>query len=583
MEILKAENLSFTYPKEKKPALSSVSFAVDNGKILLVCGGSGCGKTTLLRQFKKELQMQGERAGKIYFQGRDLQELSHEDSAKEIAYLFQNPDSQIVMETVRGEIAFSLENLGLSNAEMKRRIGEIVAYFGISELLSSPTNAISGGQKQLVNLCALLAQRPTLLLLDEPLSQLDPIARSEFLGIITRINRDFGTTVVIAEHCTEEVLDLADQVLFMEGGHIVLEGTPVEIAQKLYIDYDSPKDFSTDLSIEPSTGTPTGRELTKFRGFFPIATEVAGRLGQVSLTVKDTKKAIDLLYLEQGRRPFLKKQRDLSLNSFAEEVMQAKKELVIEGKDLYFQYTKGSQAILNGLNISLCRGDFVAVLGSNGSGKSTLVQMLAGLYGPIDGALMFEGKNYKKYKHEIHGKIGYVPQNPRLLFTCDTVLEELNLATDRAIASHLESYMSDLFGDGFDFTHLYHRHPYDLSGGETQRLALYCALLKGQTVLLLDEVTKGLDPLAKESISKILKNLAQKGITILMVTHDIEFAASHAEKFTILFDGTITDWQSKEQFFNGNYFYTTALKRIFGDKQKDIIVLEDLELYEENK
>lgn len=549
MEILKTKDLSFTYPNEEEKAISNINLSVKSGEILLLCGASGCGKTTLLRQLKKEIAMQGHREGHIYFRGEVLEHLPEIESASQISYLFQNPDNQIVMGTVRGEIAFSLENLGVPSADIKRRIGEMVAYFGIGNILSSPTDNLSGGQKQIVNLCALLAGRPTLLLLDEPLSQLDPISQSEFISIISRVNRDFGTTVIIAEHCTEEIMPLADKVAMMEQGEIVLYGKPEAVATEVF------------------------RNVAKknFQNFFPTATHISHKVGEISLTVRKTK---EIIHNNERFADFFSRPE----NPMKKESKVSEKKPIVQGKNLFFQYHRNSPMILDGLNISLEEGDFAAILGSNGAGKSTLIQILAGLLPPIDGALSFMGEKYSKLRKQgIYSKIGYVPQNPRLTFTCDTVLEELNLATGFATKNNLETYMSQLFEVGFDFTHLYHRHPYDLSGGETQRLALYSALLKGQRVLLLDEVTKGLDPQAKHNISGLLKNLTRKGITILMVTHDIEFAAANAEKFAMIFDGGMSEWQSKQDFFNGNCFYTTSTKRIFGDKLKEVVTIDDLE------
>ena len=229
MELLQVENLTFSYPDSGKPALRDVSFALAEGSFTIVCGPSGCGKSTLLKLLTKEIAPYGELHGARRYQGVSYEELEARVSGSQIGYLAQDPDSQIVMDTVWQELAFAPENLGMKTEEIRSRVAEMAAYFGIESWFHKKTEQLSGGQKQLLNLASVMTLEPRVLLLDEPTAQLDPIAAGDFFAMIGRLHRELGVTVLIAEHRLEEILPMADRVLFMDGGVIAEQGTPDEV------------------------------------------------------------------------------------------------------------------------------------------------------------------------------------------------------------------------------------------------------------------------------------------------------------------------------------------------------------------
>ena len=340
MEILKIRNLSFSYPSKEEKALSNLSFSVHAGEFLVLCGQSGCGKTTLLRLLKKELSPNGTKEGEIFFEGRTLEELEDYRSASEIGFVLQNPEMQIVTDKVSSELAFGLENLGVDQEEMRLRVGEMASYFGIEGLFRKQTGTLSGGQKQLLNLAAVMVLSPKILLLDEPTAQLDPIAASNFIFALHKINRELGVTVILAEHRLEEVFPLADRVAVLEEGRLVC--------------LDEPKAVCKNLGKHPlSCG-------------FPAAVRIFSGLkgeGECPISVKEG-------------RSFLRHFPPKSL-LLPQEPQSGETALSLE--NAWFRYERQSPDILRGLNLKVYTGEFFSVLGGNGAGKTTMLKVLAGL------------------------------------------------------------------------------------------------------------------------------------------------------------------------------------------------------------
>ncbi len=233
MQTFAISDLSFTYPTETAPALDRVSLSVEAGSFTVLCGKSGCGKSTLLRQLKPILQPHGTKTGKILFEGKPLESLSQREQSARIGFVLQNLDAQLVTDKVWHELAFGLESLGLDTPTIRRRVAEIASYFGIQNWFYKPVAELSGGQKQLVNLASVMALEPSVLLLDEPTSQLDPIAATDFLSTLGRINRELGTTIILSEHRLEDALALSTNVVFMERGCVLDTGTASEVGARL--------------------------------------------------------------------------------------------------------------------------------------------------------------------------------------------------------------------------------------------------------------------------------------------------------------------------------------------------------------
>lgn len=533
-------DLSFSYPDESEKALCSVSLHLEEGEFVVISGPSGCGKSTLLKHLKHELLPVGNRQGSIFYQGKALQELDKVTSAKEIGMVFQNPENQIVMDTVIQEIAFSLENIGYPSEDIKKKIAELVRFLGMEHMLHQSVHTLSGGQKQLVNLASVLVLQPRLLLLDEPTAQLDPVAAKEFLELLKRIHEELGMTIVVVEHHLGELLPYAERLIFMERGTILYNDTPRSVItglwkQEIYRTYipDIPRLF------------------------------LEHHIKAVPFSVKEGMVQI------KDRLP---------LYEMTEKVEHPAKKLVIKGSGISFRYERTSETVLSHLDITVHSGDCMALVGANGSGKSTLLSILAGLQNPRKGKIIFQNQRVEKYPpQQRYRKIGYVSQKPSYHFTYDKVEREL-IERCRQMPELKPQEMAERLMTDFQFNHLKHRHPMDLSEGEKQLLAIILALLSQPELLLLDEPTKGLDPEKKEKLGSLFQQLMSDGTAILLATHDIEFAAKYTNRCAMLFDGEIVSENEPHAFFSSNYFYSTGINRLVRKKQPYALTWEEVNM-----
>lgn len=510
----------------------------------MLCGPSGSGKTTLLRHLKRELTPVGSSSGTLTYKGQPLSGLTAAVAAGEIGMVFQNPDAQIVMDTVWHELAFSMENLGLPPAVMRTRLAEICGLFGLEPLLYRPVHELSGGQKQLMNLASVLLLQPKVLLLDEPTSQLDPVAAREFMMALQRLNEEMAVTVIISEHRLEEVLPLADRVLMLEDGKLLAEAAP--------------RLFARQTGSGPLTSA--GRYLpAASRLYLSLAPEAdSAATENIPLTVREGRRWIHSLMAGTDAAAGAELVNNLNSPAAAS---------LLTCREVTFRYEKEGREVLRKLTLTLKQGELLAVMGGNGAGKSTLLHVLNGLMKPQRGKIeLAKGKT-----------TGLLAQNPLLYFSYDTVAEELEHMgsyaglSPEATASRIEALL-----EVFQLREVLQSHPHDLSGGQQQQAALAMMLLMKPDILLLDEPTKGLDPAAKDRLAALLQQLRGQGISILIVTHDVEFAAKHASRCALLFDGGITAEGTPAEFFSSNYFYTTAVNRIVRDWLPQALTLEDV-------
>lgn len=520
MGIMEVRGLSFSYP-QGRGVLKGIDLIIEPGEFILLTGPSGCGKTTFLRCMKSQIAPVGERRGTIT-----------EFEASEVGYVFQNPDNQIVTDTVRHELAFGLENMGLPTEIIRRRVAETALFFGIDEWIDASVYEISGGQKQLLNLAAVIAMRPKILLLDEPVSQLDPLARKNFLDVLVRVNRELGIAVLLSGHYMGEMLPLADRVIHMKAGAFRYVG---DVQQ--YVRYI--------LEEEPG-----------YAGILPASAQIAAKLNpdeqNYPLTVREGRKYLEgyLKDREEIKREYLRaKWGLLSLEKVDSERKQRdakdRENVCLLADQIWFQYRKQTPFVLKGLNLRIERGEFHVILGGNGSGKSTLLSIL--------GKRMYANRGKIRLgKDKKMPKITLLTQNPKAMFSMDTVKEELE-----------EAGCPQKLIQELGLSELGSQHPYDLSGGEQQRLGLAIVLSKEPDLLLLDEPIKGLDMEARNKVGKYLKTYAEQGHTVLCVTHDVEFAFMYADVCSLLFEGEILSTESTERFFEDNAFYTTDMHRIF--------------------
>ena len=490
----------------------------------------------------------GKRSGTILFGGVPMEQVSQRDQSAKIGYVMQNPDDQIVTDKVWHELAFGLESLGCDQRTMRARVAEMACYFGIQDWFHRDVANLSGGQKQLLNLASIMAMQPEVLILDEPTSQLDPIAASDFLNTVRKINLELGTTVIITEHRMEDIFPHADRAIVMDGGRVVANDTPRNIGKLLYAQ-------SSDMfSAMP----------TPVRVFYGARGE-----GDCPLTVREGRNWLSRSFSEPPAFPAIP----------VETLSEKTENPALSMKELWFRYEKNSPDILRGVSAEIPAGSLYAIVGGNGAGKSTTLKAICGICRPYRGKVKIFGKPVEKYKASelFGGTLAMLPQDPKSLFVKKTVREDLEEMTgDQALISEIAATCQiEKFLDS---------HPYDLSGGEQQRSALAKVLLTSPKLLLLDEPTKGIDCFFKETFAKILKQLQSRGITIVMVSHDVEFCARHADLVSMFFDGQILTTDTPRRFFGNNSFYTTAANRMSRHVFSMAVTAEDvIDLYRKNR
>ncbi|MFW7431884.1 ABC transporter ATP-binding protein [Vagococcus carniphilus] len=552
MALIDIKNLNFKYAGNEEKTLRDVSLTVNQGEFVVLCGASGCGKTTLLNLLKPSLAPNGSREGEILFLDKELKEHDERSIASDIGFVMQNPDSQIVTDKVWHELVFGLENMGIPTNIMKRRVGEMASFFGIQHLFRKKTSELSGGQKQLVNLASVLVMQPKLLVLDEPTSQLDPIAATEFIQTLHKLNTELGITIVIVEHRLEDVFPLADKVIIMNDGEIIMDDSPRVVGETIQ---DYPK------AISMIHGLPSAVRI--FSGL--------NQQGTCPLTVREGKDFLNKFYLPNEESSTEKSEMD------SESV--EKESAIIKLKDVCFKYERDLPDVLYKLNLTLRKGEVFSVLGGNGVGKSTLLSVLSGQRRAYKGKVIIRDKSIKKYKNNELYKhnLAFLPQNPQTVFLKSTVEEDYREISK--VIGYPNEEMTELIKETLEklgISHLADKHPYDLSGGEQQKAALGKILLLKPSIILLDEPTKGMDAFSKKGFSKILSDMKKEDITVLMVTHDVEFAAENSDRCGLFFDRNIISIDKTVEFFASNTFYTTASNRIARDFYPKAITVENV-------
>ena len=513
------KNVSFSYPEVEEKALADISFSVNQGEFLILCGPSGCGKSTLLGHLKTCLTPHGRHEGEILFGGVPLDTVDDRMQAQEIGFVLQSPENQVVTDKVWHELAFGLESLGYDTTTIRRRVAEVAAFFGIENWFYKNVTELSGGQKQLLSLASVMAMNPQILVLDEPTSQLDPIAASDFLALLGKINRELGITIILTEHRLEEAFPFATRVIVMEKGRIICDDIPEKVGLAL-----RERDSGMFLAMP-----------TAMRVWAGVKTDLS-----CPLTVRDGSEFLTARNNEVPLIPLAEK----NVHTYGEDI-------AVQADELWFRYEKDLPDVVKGFSLTLRKGEFYAVMGGNGAGKTTTLKLISGLKSPYRGTVT------------LNGKIGHLPQNPQALFVKRTVREDLyevfrgtkytREEKDEQVARVVKLCELTAFLD---------RHPYDISGGEQQRTALAKVLLTGPDILLLDEPTKGFDAEFKVNFSSILRKLNAGGVTILMVSHDVTFCAEYAHRCGMFFDGHIVAEGTPSEFFSGNSFYTTSANRM---------------------
>ncbi|MFQ9333782.1 MAG: ABC transporter ATP-binding protein [Collinsella aerofaciens] len=528
MPAIEVRSLSFAYPGADAAVLEGLDWSVPQGAFELLVGGTGSGKSTLLSLLKPEIAPAGERTGDARVLGENVADMDVRASAERVGYVFQDPENQIVCETVWHEMAFGLENLGVSRDEMRRRVAETSYFFGLEDWLHRDTDTLSGGRKQLLSLAAVLALRPRVLLLDEPTSQLDPVAEKNFLHALFRVNRELGCTVVVATHQPRPMLEYATRAYRIEGGCICKVADIASLGHREEL-------FSGEVS-----GWGASRRAKN--GVFSSASGQLGSLGPrggapgAKKGLKSGKSAefeVQILSQDDSGVP-----SRVGGGRILQKMHGGSATTLSEG---WFRYDRASGWVLRGLDVAFSAGAVHAVVGGNGCGKSTMLSVLAKT-AKLQRGRMARGA----------ASTALLPQNPKALLVAETVRDELmewasTCGYDEAAARERAAQLG-LGG-------LETRHPYDLSGGQRQLLALAKLLLIGPELLLLDEPTKGLDLASRRIIARALREHAQAGGTVIMATHDLDFAEQVSDDVAMMFDGEIACMESPADFFADNVFY----------------------------
>ncbi|WP_330579095.1 ABC transporter ATP-binding protein [Bilifractor porci] len=612
MHILEVEAFSFQYPEASAPALKQVDMTVEEGSFVVLCGKSGCGKSTLLRQCKSVLAPHGKRSGAIRYCGVPLDEVSHRTQSAEIGYVLQNPDNQIVTDKVWHELAFGLESLGCDTPTIRLRVAEMASYFGIQDWFMRNVSELSGGQKQLLNLASVMAMHPRLLILDEPTSQLDPIAASDFLETVRKINRDIGTTILLTEHRLEDVIPWADSLLVMDSGRMIATGTPSEIGQCLHdMGHDMFLSMPTPMQIYAGV---TAQEQKAHALTCPLTVSEGRRWMQELLDAEAVQTEPHPSDVADAKERNGKPQNPSAGGTSPEEILAACGERekgvsaaaempepagkrnpkdarggdipAIRVRDVWFRYDRDLPDVVRGLSMDVRRGEIFAIVGGNGTGKSTTMNLIAHIRFPYRGRIWLNGRDINKYSDDelYHGFLGVMPQNPQSLFVKKTVREDLYEMIDGKRQKKTSAYPIDMpkkeavegIASLTMLEDLLDRHPYDLSGGEQQRLALAKVLLLRPQILLMDEPTKGIDNYFKRDLGQILRRLTAHGVTVLMISHDVEFCAQYADRVGLFFQGNLVTSNTTRAFFAGNSFYTTAANRMARHFYPDAVTAEDV-------
>ena len=540
--IFDIDKFSFAYPDGNDEsgrsylpdALRDAELHVRQGEFVVILGRSGCGKTTLLRQLKPSVAPVGKKNGQILFDGKDICSLDDKAAASQIGFVWQDVNAQLVTDKVWHELAFGLESLGYDNGYVRRRVAEMGSFFGLGDIFHRKVMELSGGQKQLVNLASVMAMSPKVLILDEPTSQLDPIAANDFINSLVRINRELGTTIIMTEHRLEDVLPVCSRSVVMEGGRIIYDGDVRGFAESIRT---QKIDRGLYLSMPASVQIYMGLEKNTENMILP-------------LTVPDAREWLsdyDRKFRENGGKPVVPEKRNRDEHP-----------VVCSLDEVSFRYDRNAGDVLRQVSLDIYENEILMINGSNGCGKSTMLSLVANVYRPYSGKLRI-AKGLRT---------GMLPQNPELLFTRRSVRDELIDAKDRQQLADIVRFCG--------LENLLDRHPYDLSGGEKQRLALAKVLIADPDILLMDEPTKGLDNGFKMQLAGMLRKLQSRGKTIVVVSHDIEFCAVAGDRVALLFDGEVATVSDVRSYMSDNNFFTTAASRISRNVLDGAVTVQDV-------
>lgn len=544
--IIQIRDLTFAYAAGDEPVLSDINIDIGSGEFVIIMGSSGSGKTTLLKMLKRNMIPAGRYSGRVYIYGKEADKLTDRENAAGIGYVSQDPDNQIVTDKVWHELAFGLENLGMDNVTIRKKVAEMSEYFGITGWYDREVSKLSGGQKQILNLASVMVMQPGILLLDEPTANLDPLAAIRFLDVVKRINQELGVTVVMVEHNLEHIYADADRIIAIDKGRVAANSSPKKAAADIIA--------AGSFLIE---GLPVASRLYSGYNKKNGNSVVSYNNVNIDSNNKDNHILSDEIPLtvKEGRRWYVNYKK-----VYGKDITKDKDNIentVCQLKNVSYSYNKKLPYIIDGVDVSFKEGQITAILGGNGAGKSTLLKLIAGIIEPVRGKIIS------------NKRIIMLPQDPKAVFTEVSVEEELaEVLMDKGNGIYNNMPMEDKreiveqIIEEFGLNDIRKNNPYDISGGQQEKLAIAKVLLLKPEVLLLDEPTNGLDPYFKKTLGKLLKKINAGGVTIIIVSHDLEFVDSFCDAVIMLFDRKVAAQDSTHKFLRDNMFYTTNYYRI---------------------
>jgi energy-coupling factor transport system ATP-binding protein len=549
--LIRFSNVSFTYATTARPALHNVSLTIDDSSCLLITGSSGCGKSTLCRCINGLIPhfYGGTISGSVVVNDRDAFHTPTREMAQTVGMVFQDPENQLIKTQVESEIAFALEHRKLSHSLMEKRVEEALDTVGIDHLRNRTVATLSGGEKQKVAIASVLVMHPEVLVLDEPTSELDPKSAEEVLQVIKQLNEDLGLTVILVEHRIDRVLPFVDRVLRMDGGCIVFDGDP--------------RSWVTSTPSSHSFGIP------------PVS-----RLGvllnqsssQLPLTIKEARSTLV---------PILQN-KHVTMNMMHHQLSTEHEKKIVEVTNCYYQYPDGIRGVHN-LNLVIRQGEFVTVIGRNASGKTTLAKLLSGLIQPLKGSVLVDGVDVKKTSpDQLAGVVGLVFQDPNMHLFADTVEEEISFMMNNLQwpALRLQQSLETMITT-FNLHEVRHQYPRMLSSGQKQRVALASVLAAHPQLLILDEPTRGLDFVLKQSLMEYLKTYHLQGGTVLLISHDLELIAQYGDRVVLISQGSVIADGPKHEVLSKSLHFSPQINRLIQPLEKhgwpaDVLTVDEV-------
>lgn len=578
MPLLSVKDLEFSYPfvlgrnaadaqacnaddgHSPHRSLKGISFNIEASSVNLVCGKNASGKSSLLRMLKPSLAPKGDLSGEIFFEGAPIWDMDLRDEASDIGFLFQDPQAQICTGNVLAELAFGMENLGFAQNEMHSRIAEVSNYLGIGPWIDCDIDRLSGGQKQILNLASILVLYPKLLILDEPISQLDPLTADRFLELLFRLNSDLGITVILSSHRVEGIFARCDQVLVLDEGSLAACGDPETAA--------------LSMSGAPETSELLPCPAQVYAGF-DRAMRPRGALDggpyafndRIPLSVSEGRRYVESYPGRANQKDLPMAAKGLTGNMGADDpgacIERAEGQNAIDLEDVWFRYGRHSDDILKGVTIGFERSRITAIVGSNASGKTTLLKTILGICKPYRG------------KVRTGGSFGYIPQDPSVLFAGQSVEEELEAALDGW--ADRDAISVGGLAEKFNLCDCLLSHPFDLSQGQRSLLAFAIVYARDPGILVLDEPTQALDAYESKRLGEVLCSLAEdEGVSVLLASHDLDFCAEYADNLAVMFDGEAVAFDPARSFFTGNRFYTTCARRMSYGLIEDAVTKDEV-------